>query len=99
MGRRFSRADRADTKRLPARATEMPRAADGGQRMPITPMRLKKAVRVAERGPKTEAQRVQAINTLRKAARDVVYTLPETARDLRAAARRLSPYLPLQDYR
>lgn len=67
-----------------------------------TRMKLSRAEQVATRGPKSEAQRLQAIKCLRRAARDLdrrqwhwgrhdgPLTGAEVQRDLRAAASRLA---------
>ena len=54
----------------------------------ITPMSYAKAVKVSERGPKTEAQRQQAIKRLRSMARELEpYDL--VAKELRRQAKTL----------
>lgn len=53
-------------------------------------MRLIKAVKVLEDGPRTEAQRQQAIDTFRREARALRPDHPNLADELRAAAVRLA---------
>lgn len=61
--------------------------------MAISVMTPQRAVRVAERGPRTEAQRQQAIKSLRRFAKH----LPdhEMAKIARRSAKKLADLLPL----
>ncbi len=54
------------------------------------PMAVKKAVGVVKRGPKTETQRIQAIKTLRRFAREVKDDYPNMASAACAAAKGLA---------